>query len=318
MTETRPAFIDAHHHLWEPQTLEYGWLRQIGEPKPFGDPSPIQRDYTKDEFWPEASAQGALASVHIQADGALPDPVSESQWIIAQQSKAPAPGVPNAWVGFCNLRRTAAEAEATLAAHAALPGFRGIRHIVARSQAVPAMSFVPMELMEERGWQQNFALLARYQASFDLQLYPDQADSAYALLARHDDIPVIIDHCGGPYFLFDAFKRDAIPAAEPDLAHWAASIWKLAQLPQVSIKLSGLGMYHPQWSAQNCRVIFQTLLDAFGPKRLMLGSNFPVDKLFKSYADIVAIWDQWLEELSADEQAEIRVGAASRAYRLDL
>ena len=48
MTAAPAPFIDAHHHLWEPYTLEYGWLRDIGSPKPFGDPTPIQRDYTKD------------------------------------------------------------------------------------------------------------------------------------------------------------------------------------------------------------------------------------------------------------------------------
>ena len=316
MSATNPKFVDAHHHLWEPATLDYGWLREIGEPKPFGDPTPIQRDYVKDEFWTEASAQGAIASVHVQADGALPDPVSESSWIVEQTQKEPGIGVPNAWVGFANLRRD--DVEATLAGHAALPGFRGVRHIVAKTEAAPAMSFVPMELMQESGWQRNFALLSKYDASFDLQLYPDQADDAVALFSRYEDIPIIIDHCGGPYFLFDAAQRDAIPAAEPELSHWADGIWKLSKLPHASIKLSGLGMYHPRWSAQNCRVIFQTIVDAFGPSRVMLGSNFPVDKLFKSYADIVEIWNEWLGELSEDEQSEIRLGAASRAYRLDL
>ena len=95
-------------------------------------------------------------------------------------------------------------------------------------------------------------------------------------------------------------------------------MWKLSKLPHVSIKLSGLGMYHPTWNAQNCRVIFQTIVDAFGPSRVMLGSNFPVDKLFKSYADIVEIWNDWLGPLSSDEQSEIRTGAATRAYRLNL
>ena len=316
MSETTPKFVDSHHHLWEPQTLNYGWLREIGEPKPFGDPTPIQREYVKDEFWVEAAAQGAIASVHVQADGALPEPVTESAWIVEQTQKEPGLGVPNAWVGFANLRRD--DVEETLAAHAALPGFRGVRHIVARTQAAPTMSFVPMELMQESGWQANFALLSKYNASFDLQLYPDQADDAVALFSRHEDVPIIIDHCGGPYFLFDAAQRGAIPAAEPELSHWADGIWKLSKLPHASIKLSGLGMYHPEWSAQNCRVIFQTIVDAFGPSRVMLGSNFPVDKLFKSYADIVEIWNDWLDELSNDEQSEIRVGAASRAYRLDL
>ena len=316
MTASKPKFIDAHHHLWEPQTLDYGWLREIGEPKPFGDPTPIQRDYVKDEFWTEAAAQGAIASVHVQADGGLPDPVTESAWIVEQATKEPGQGVPNAWVGFANLRRS--DAETTLAAHAALPGFRGIRHIVARTEAAPEMSFVPMELMQESQWQNNFALLAKYQASFDLQLYPDQADDAVALFSKHSDIPVIIDHCAGPYFLFGAAKRGAVPAAEPELSHWADAVWKLSKLPHVSIKLSGLGMYHSQWSAQNCRVIFQTIVDAFGPSRVMLGSNFPVDKLFKSYSDVVDIWNEWLGELSDDEQSEIRTGAASRAYRLKL
>ena len=133
MTATKPKFIDAHHHLWEPTTLEYGWLRQIGEPKPFGDPTPIQRDYVKDEFWTEACAEGAFASVHVQADGGLPDPVAESDWIVEQTTREPGLGVPNAWVGFANLRHD--DVEATLAAHAARPGFRGVRHIVARTDA---------------------------------------------------------------------------------------------------------------------------------------------------------------------------------------
>ena len=63
MTAAPAPFIDAHHHLWEPYTLEYGWLRDIGSPKPFGDPTPIQRDYTKEEFWTEAAACGLVASV---------------------------------------------------------------------------------------------------------------------------------------------------------------------------------------------------------------------------------------------------------------
>ena len=88
MTAAPAPFIDAHHHLWEPYTLEYGWLRDIGSPKPFGDPTPIQRDYTKEEFWTEAAACGLVASVHVQADGALPDPVSESRWIAEQAWRA--------------------------------------------------------------------------------------------------------------------------------------------------------------------------------------------------------------------------------------
>ena len=314
MTARPTAFIDAHHHLWEPQTLEYGWLRDIGSPKPFGDPTPIQRDYTKEEFWAEASACGLVASVHVQADGALPDPVSESRWIAEQAAREPGPGQPGKWVGFVNLLRD--DAQGVLEAHAAVQGFAGVRHIVARTVTAPALSFVPTELMQNQDWQDNFSRLGTMGASFDLQLYPDQVDDAVALISRHDTTQVIVDHCAGPYFLLEAYHSNAIPAAEPSLAHWAEGVWKLSRLPNVSIKISGLGMYHPAWNAQNCRVIFQTILDAFGPERVMLGSNFPVDKLYKSYAEIVDIWNNWIGELSDEEQSEIRVGAASRAYGL--
>ena len=314
MTAAPAPFIDAHHHLWEPYTLEYGWLRDIGSPKPFGDPTPIQRDYTKEEFWTEAAACGLVASVHVQADGALPDPVSESRWIAEQAAREPGWGQPGKWVGFVNLLRD--DAQAVLEAHAAVPGFTGIRHIVARTETAPLLSFVPTELMQSADWQHNFARLGKMGASFDLQLYPDQVDDAVALIGRHDTTQVVVDHCAGPYFLLEAHRNHAVPAAEPALAHWAECVWKLSRLPNVSIKVSGLGMYHPGWDAQNCRVIFQTILDAFGPKRVMLGSNFPVDKLYKSYAEIVDIWNNWIGDLSEDEQSEIRLGAASRAYGL--
>jgi len=314
MTATPAPFIDAHHHLWEPYTLEYGWLRDIGSPKPFGDPTPIQRDYTKEEFWTEAAACGLVASVHVQADGALPDPVSESRWIAEQAAREPGLGQPGKWVGFVNLLRD--DAQAVLEAHAAVPGFAGIRHIVARTETAPSLSFVPTELMQSADWQSNFGRLGKMGASFDLQLYPDQVDDAVALIGRHDTTQVIVDHCAGPYFLLEAHRSNAVPAAEPSLAHWVEGAWKLSRLPNVSIKVSGLGMYHPGWDAQNCRVIFQTILDAFGPKRVMLGSNFPVDKLYKSYAEIVDIWNNWIGDLSEDEQSEIRLGAASRAYGL--
>ena len=205
MTARPTAFIDAHHHLWEPQTLEYGWLRDIGSPKPFGDPTPIQRDYTKEEFWAEASACGLVASVHVQADGALPDPVSESRWIAEQAAREPGLGQPGKWVGFVNLLRD--DAQAVLEAHAAVPGFAGVRHIVARTVTAPALSFVPTELMQNQAWQENFGRLGTMGASFDLQLYPDQVDDAVALIGRHDTTQVIVDHCAGPYFLLEALSQ---------------------------------------------------------------------------------------------------------------
>ena len=77
--------IDSHHHLWAPQTdpgnVGYVWLRDIGAPKPFGDPTPIQRDYLIEEFLAEAAPERLAGSVHLQCDPKIPDPVAETAFI---------------------------------------------------------------------------------------------------------------------------------------------------------------------------------------------------------------------------------------------
>ena len=76
--------FDAHHHLWNLEVLDYIWLKQIGKPKPFGDPTPIQKDYLAKHFLndvAEANGIQLAGSVHIQVDSALIDPVSETSWL---------------------------------------------------------------------------------------------------------------------------------------------------------------------------------------------------------------------------------------------
>ena len=72
--------LDSHHHLWNLQVLDYIWLKQIGKPKPFGDPTPIQKDYVKKDFLSDVANINEIklaGSVHIQVDSALADPVSK-------------------------------------------------------------------------------------------------------------------------------------------------------------------------------------------------------------------------------------------------
>lgn len=71
--------IDAHHHLWDLNAVDYPWLMEKGAVRFFGDPTPIQRDYLLPEYRADASAQGFSASVHIQVGAA--DPWAEAQWV---------------------------------------------------------------------------------------------------------------------------------------------------------------------------------------------------------------------------------------------
>ena len=267
--------IDAHHHLWNPVSntpdIGYVWLKKIGAMKPFGDPTPIQRDYLLDEFLAETSAATHLeGSVHVPADGAISDPVAETKWI---QSISDATGFPIALVGFVDLMRD--DAEETILRHKESSNFVGIRQILSRLDDRPEISFAPEHHLRDPHWQNNFALCEAHDLSFDLQCYPEQMVEIAGFLADFPNVPVIIDHAGSPH--------DQSPEG---LAFWADALRHMAKLPNVSCKISGLGMFDRDWT--KAEQIVGALYDVFSAERLMFGSNFPVDKLMRSYDDCLA------------------------------
>jgi len=301
--------IDAHHHLWCPVIdtagIEYVWLKNIGAMKPFGDPTAIQRDYLPKEFAAESKKHELIASIHLQADGAIPDPVKESQWL--EYLGTVDPKLPSAHIGFVDL--TLDNAEATLERYFELPGFRGVRQILSRLDNRPNMSFAGEHFLRNPLWRQQYHLLAKQNLSFDLQLYPEQMMEAAAFFSQHPDVPVIIDHAGSPY-------NQSIKG----LVTLKYGLQALAKLPHCHIKLCGFGMFDPDWSADSIDPIFEIILEAFGSKRMLFGSNYPVDKLMKGYDHLV---DELLvccvrHDLGQDDQNKIFSGNARDFYRLAL
>ena len=186
---------------------------------------------------------------------------------------------------------------------AASKRFRGVRQIIARTDGLPAISFAATALLDDARWRGNYAALADHGLSFDLQLHPAQMMRAAEFVADHPDVPVVIDHAGSPHDRSDA-----------GLAEWREGMTALAAVPHVSCKISGLGMFEPDWTTDTMAPVIDHILDAFGPKRTMWGSNFPVDKLFGPF-------DRALEAVAsrvpeADRDAVFR-GAATRFYRLN-
>ncbi len=297
---------DAHHHLWCPvndsAAINYVWLKKIGAPKPFGDPTPIQRDYLIDEFRAESSRHDIVASIHVQADGAIPDPVREADWL---QTLSNAHALPSAHIGFLDL--TAADLQDTLQRYQALPGFRGVRQILSRIDDRPDISFAGEHYLKNPTWRRQFAQLAEQQLSFDLQLYPEQMAEAAAFFAQHENVPLVLDHAGSPY-----------DQSAQGLKTWQTALAELAALPQCTVKLSGFGMFDQNWSADSIQSLFDTMLELFGAERMLWGSNFPVDKLMRGY-DVVI--DQVLLcaercGLSKQDIAQIFHHNAQAFYRL--
>ena len=100
------------------------------------------------------------------------------------------------------------------------------------------------------------------------------------------------------------------------LDRWRAGLEALAQLPNVVCKVSGLGMFNPDWTVDSLRPVVLTLIEVFGPQRIMFGSNFPVDKLYNSYD---ALWDAYYAittGFSAEEKRCMFYGTAAKFYRI--
>lgn len=293
--------IDAHHHLWapvsDPDGLGYVWLRDIGAMKPFGDPTPIQRDYLLDAFLAEPAPAQLAGSVHVQCDPKLPDPVAETAFI---QKISDTSGHPIMIVGFADL--TEGDFEATAKGHKTHANLRGLRQIISYLPDRPDISFAPRNLLDDLIWQANFAALAEHGLSFDLQLYPEQMPQAAAFLAAHPEVPVVIDHLGSPYDTTDA-----------GLTRWHDGMRALADLDHVQVKLGGYAMFFGGDLGAIPNRLSRAALEMFGAERVMFSSNFPVDSLHLTYPDLL----RFVTQIAGDAAPQVLASNAQRFYRFD-
>ncbi len=298
------GYIDAHHHIWAPQSrpdIGYGWLRDIGALKPFGDPTPIQRDYLMDEFLSEV-ALAPRATVHIQTDGALPDPVAETRFV---QAEADRMDHDVAIVGLVDL--SAPDLAQTLARHGESTGFRGVRQIVARLDHRPDLSFAHADFLDDPQWLAGLKRLEDAGLTFDLQMYPEQAEQALEALSATPALRVIIDHALSPY--------DSTPEGDE---RWSGAVKLMAARPETYMKFSGWGMYQTDWADHGTEVIgdyVAGIIAAFGASRVMWGSNYPVEKLTTSYGECLTVMLQYTS--TADREA-IFSRSAAEAYGIKL
>lgn len=293
--------VDAHHHLWDLEKHYYPWL----SPRPLppamaGDCLPIAKTYTVEHYLADAEGQNLVKSVHVEAGFDFAAPLAETEWL---QGLADRHGFPHAIVAKAELQDP--EAEALLAAHKEHANVRGIRHMVSWHE-VPKNTFIDRpDLLTDSQWLAGFALLKKYDLSFDLQVYPPQMREAAALAKAHPDTSIILCHTGMP------LDRD------PDsLALWRDGIKALAAQPNVTVKITGLAMFDHDWTTESFRPYVLETIEAFGPERCMFGSNFPVDKLYSGFAAIYDAFKAITADFSRDEREALFAGNAERIYRI--
>lgn len=287
--------IDAHHHLWDLDAVNYPWLMAKGVARFFGDPAPIQRNYLLDEF--RRDAAGFDGSVHIQVGAE--DGWTEAQWV---QAVAEAnPDWPMAQVVFCDL--TADDLYAQLDRYQTLGTVRGVRQIVGRAPGEDAQSGTNA-LLDDPRFAAGLREVGRRGLSFDLQLIPDLYGAMSHVLSDVQDTQVALCHAGSP-----------IDRSAEGIRSWAAQLKTLSALPQITCKLSGLGMFDHNWTKDSIRPIVDICLEQFGPERCMFGSNFPVDSLYSDYEALISAYDA----LIPDEMKSAVFGrTAQRFYGLTL
>ena len=245
--------IDSHQHFWRYSRAEYDWIDD--------SMAAIRRDFMPEDLKHEMDAAGFDASVVVQVRQTL----EETRWLLELADINPfVVGV----VGWVDLQSPAVNDELdSLMAHRALVG---IRHIV---QAEPD------GFLARPAFERGIAAMTARDLPYDLLVYARQIAAADSLVAQHPEQRFLLDHLGKPDIRggqYDAWRRD---------------FDRLAAQPNVWCKLSGLVTEADwrRWTPGQLRPYLDHALEAFGPSRLMIGSDWPVCTLAASYRETMAV-----------------------------
>lgn len=290
--------VDAHHHVWRQRDLP--WLSGPMRPRIFGPYEAIRRDYPIEEYLRDIDGCGVEKSVYVQANWAPGRAVDEVAWV---QALADRTGFPHAIVGHVDLR--APDAAAVLRAQRRYPLLRGIR-MQLHWHENPQYRFADgPAVMNDPVLRRQFGLLAEHGLVFELQLFAAQMRDGAAFAAAFADVPMALAHCGMP--------EDLSPEG---LRAWREGMAALAAVPNVFVKLSGLGTFlHALDRCHIERTVRETVA-LFGAERCLFGSNFPIEKLWTGYAALYTAYRTALADRSEAERAAIFSGTARRLYRL--
>jgi predicted TIM-barrel fold metal-dependent hydrolase len=284
-------FVDTHFHLHDMKhpELRYGWLEPdaVHGFLPDTDPLKSQHYFIKD-YLAEIRFANVPKAVHVQAAVNTPDPVVETAWL---QAFADRTGYPQGIVAECHLARP--DAGEVLDRHLQYKNVRGIRNFGEGNYLVDA------------AWRRGFAELAPRNLVSCIDTRVERAGDILDLARTFPETQICIDHC-------------AIPMArDPEsFRQWRAAMDVMAASPNVTMKISGLGMCDPLWTVESIRPYVLGSIDAFGTDRVVFGSNWPVDRMFSSYPDVINAYAEIISGFPRDQQAAMFAGNAERLFRI--
>jgi predicted TIM-barrel fold metal-dependent hydrolase len=292
--------IDPHHHLWDLRLDRHPWLRPSpGKEHSLGDLAPLRRNYLIDDYLADSADQNVVATVHVEAAWVEQDCVGETRWLETLDKPR---GVARRYVAHVPLQSP--DAAALIAEQAGFERVIGIRDILSWHPD-PAKTFVQRgDLMDDPAWRRGLARLAQHDLVFDLMIFAGQLGDALRLARDFPNQLFVLNHTGSP-----------IDTDPESMARWRAGIEALGAAENVAIKISALTGYVPNWTLETLRPLILHCIDAFGPDRSMLASDFPVTGLHASFAECYCVYRAVAAEFSDDEQRALFFETARRIYR---
>jgi L-fuconolactonase len=272
--------IDAHQHFWHYDPDEYGWIDD--------SMASLRRDFLPSDLYPEINQSGVSGTVAVQAR----QTIAETEWLLELATensflRGVVGWAPIAEASFPKLLEKLTEN----------PKLVGLRHVV---QAEPD-GFLAASPFNE-----GINALAETGLVYDILIVERQLPEAIAFVDRHPNQIFVLDHIAKPCI------------AEAQLEPWARNLTQLARRENVYCKLSGMvteASWH-RWTITSLQAYVDVALEAFTPKRLMFGSDWPVCTVAATYNQWITTVGDLLASLSGEERERVFSGTAVEAYRL--
>ncbi len=275
--------VDAHQHFWNPARGDYDWMPQ-DEPR-------LARVYGPVDLAPELAMHGIDHTVLVQAAATI----NETEYLLGIADATPHVAAVVGWVDF-----ERPDDKAQLARLARHPKFVGVRPMI---QDIPDDDWM---LREDVQW--GFRAVADLGLTFDALGFPRHLANFLTILKRYPDMRVVVDHCVKPQI------RDHSPAS---FRFWADGMSRIAGETGAFCKLSGLATEADEgWTVADLGPYAEHVLSAFGPERVMWGSDWPVCRLRTEYSGWRAAAEQLTADLSLAGKARIFGATAAEFYGL--
>jgi len=296
--------VDAHHHLWDlnNKDTKYSWLMVTEGEAFFGDYAAIRKNYLLEDYIEDTKSQNIIKSVHVQAEHDDDKPVNETAWL-QNLADTHSSKLPNAIVAFADFSKN--NVSEILDAHQEYKNTRGIRQILSYNKDEPKYSHATEDFMKNSSWVENFKHIRNRNLSFDIQIYKHQMEDAVNLANKYNDILFILNHTGEPCYQSKEY-----------IESWEENMKKLAKCENVVAKISGLGMFDPEWTIDSTRIFVEKTIQIFGIERCMFASNFPVDKIFNSFDTYWNSFKEITKNYSENDKQLLFSSNAEKYYRI--